>query len=208
MCTGMEILQVVATAFSAVQSINRGKEQQQFYDAQAAEQERRAAVERQNAEFQAAQADADAVAEREAGEVRASKTRKLGRSQQKEARAALAAAGVEVGAGTPLKIESAIGANAESDALQEILYGTRKGARLDQQAGLLRQYGAQTEAAGAASAGLSRQAGENAADKGTADAFGSVFSSGAKLLGDGWKRTAKAKTETYPLGDYPDVRIG
>lgn len=190
MCTGMEIFTIAATAFQAVSSMSQGSQKQDYYDAQAQERERQAAVEQRNAEFQAQQAEADASAERGAATVRADKVRKQGRQQQSEARAALAAAGVEVGAGTPVAIASTIGRNAEEDALNEIMFGARKADRLDQNAAVTRQYGADAVAAGSASADLSRRAGDNAAREGVTSAFGSVLSSGMKL-GDNWLKSGK-----------------
>ena len=157
MCTGMEIFTIAATAFQAVSSVSKGNQEKQYYDTKAAEQERVAGVEARNAQFQADQAQADAAAERGAATVKADKVRKQGRQQQSEARAALAAAGVEVGAGTPVKIGATIGRNAEEDALNEILYGDRTAAKLEQQAAMDRQYAQDTLTAGSASAGLSRQ---------------------------------------------------
>jgi len=151
-CTGLEIFAIASSAFSAVSQINQGRQQQKF------------------ANYQAEQAQADAQAEREVGMIKADKTRKAGRAQQSEARAALAASGVEVGAGTPLLIEGEIVRSAEEDALQEMLYGSRRGTRLD------------TEAQ------ASRMAGENAAAAGVRGAVGSVLSTGAQLMAPGWRR--------------------
>lgn len=152
MCTGVELfwLMAASTAVSAVSAIQQGKQEEKF------------------AEFQAEQANADAQAEREAGQVRGDKIRKAGKYQQAEAAAALAASGVEVGAGTPIKIDQQIGRNVEQDALNEILFGTRTGTRLDQQA-----QG-------------SRASGQNAASRGVQKAVGSVLSSGVSYYGRNW----------------------
>lgn len=116
MCTGLEILQVVGTVVSAVGQMSRGSQQQDW------------------AEWQAEQSRADAQVAREEGEVRAEKIRKLGRRQQSEARAALAASGVETGAGTAIVIDRQIGRDAEADAQQEIQAGQRRGQRYEQDA--------------------------------------------------------------------------
>lgn len=150
MCTGLEMFVIGTSAFKAAGDLKRGKQEEQF------------------ANFQANQANADAIAEREAAGVKADKIRKAGKSQQSEARAALAASGVEVGAGTPEKIETEIETSAEEDALNEILYGKRKGDRLDQDAELLRRSGR-----------LARQSSK-------ASAFGSLLSAGGEV-GKGWK---------------------
>jgi hypothetical protein len=165
MCTGLEILMIGSTALSAVNQINQGNQQKEFAD------------------YQAAQADADAQAEREMGQVRADKVRKAGRAQQSEARAALAAGGMEVGAGTALTIDEKIALSAEEDALQEILYGSRKGARLNQ------------EAQG------SRAAGRNARAAGYAGAAGSVLSAGARFYGPGWRTPVGPQQAPAPVED-------
>lgn len=170
MCTGLEIFAIASTAFSAVSSIQQGQQQQKYAD------------------YQAAQANADAQAEREAGQVQAKQVRKAGKYQQAEATAALAASGVEVGAGTPLKIDQQIGRNVEADALNTILYGTRTGARLDQQA-----------------QGL-RASGSNAAAAGVRSAFGSVLSAGSSYYGKGWG-SVRAEQPPAPVEDRV-IRIG
>jgi hypothetical protein len=114
MCTGfLEVLSLVGTAMSAIGQLNQGQQQQDYH------------------EYQAEQSRADAQAAREEGEVRADRIRRMGDAQQSEARAALAASGVEVGAGTPVRITQQIERDAEWDARQEMLSGERRGARLD-----------------------------------------------------------------------------
>jgi hypothetical protein len=117
MCGGFfEVLQLVGPILSAAGQLSRGRQQSDYY------------------EWQARQSAADAQAAREEGEVRAERTRRAGDRQQSEARAALAAAGVEVGAGTPVRIDQQIERDAEWDAQQELLLGRRRGARLDSDA--------------------------------------------------------------------------
>lgn len=159
-----------STAFNAISSIQQGRQEKKF------------------ANFQAEQANADAQAEREAGQVRADKIRKAGRYQQAEATAALAASGVEVKAGTPLKIAQEIDKNVESDALNEILFGSRTGSRLDQEA-----------------QGL-RAAGKNAATRGVQRAVGSVLSAGSSYYGRGWGGV-RAEQPPAPVEDRT-IRIG
>lgn len=170
MCTGLELFLIGSTVVSAGSQIAQGQQQKEF------------------ANFQAAQADADAQAEREAGIVAASKTRKAGKYTSAEATAALSGSGVEVTAGTPLKISQQIARNVEEEAMQEMLYGTRKGARLNQEA-----------------TGL-RAAGKNAARRGIVGAAGSMLSAGATLSSPGWKRVA-AEQAPAPVEDRT-VRIG
>lgn len=152
MCTGLEMFIIGSTAFSAVSAISQGNQQKKYYD------------------YQAAQAEADAQAARELGEVQAEKIRKAGAGQQSEARAALAASGVEVSAGTPLKIYQEIDRRAEEDAHQAILSGGRQGNRY------------------VSEARFSRMAGENARSSGFMRA-GSVLASGGLQIAKGWKGT-------------------
>lgn len=84
--------------------------------------------------YQADQARADAQAEKGAAQVQAEKIRKAGRQQQAQARASLAASGVDVNEGTSTIINQSIGANAEEDALTAILNGTNRANRLNAQA--------------------------------------------------------------------------
>lgn len=159
MCTGLEILSAMGTAFSVIGQLSQGSQQQDW------------------AEYQAEQAHADAQAAREEGEVRAEKVRKLGKKQQSEARSALAAAGVEVGAGSAVVIDRQIGRDAEEDAQQEILAGTRRGQRYDQEA----------EA--------SQIQGRNAMTR-------SVLGAGGALA-SGWRRS-RLTVNRYPVGNNPD----
>lgn len=162
--SAFELFQIGATAFSAISQISQGQQQQQYH------------------EFQAAQAAADAQAEREAGQVRAQKTRRAGRYQQSEARASLAASGVEIGAGTPMLIETEIDRRTEADALQDILLGSRRGSRLDQESQ------------------LQDRAGGNALAAGYAGGFRSVLAGGAEMIKPGWRRAPVENR--YP--DLPD----
>lgn len=165
MCTGLEILSsiggffsanagtiaAVSAGLSAVNQINQGRQAQKFHN------------------FQAEQAQADAQAEREAGQVRADRIRRAARAQAGEATAALAASGVSTGAGTPVKIVQDIETRGESDALQELLTGDRRGRRLDQQAD------------------GERASGKNALRTAVWGAGGSLLSTAADLYGPGWK---------------------
>lgn len=176
MCTGIEIAMIAATAFSAVSAVQQGQQQKKYN------------------EWQAAQAEAEAQAEREMGEIQGARVRRQGRSQQSEARAALAASGVEVGAGTPVQIQGEIERRSEVDALNYILYGERKGARLEQEAA------------------ASRLAGKNAQAAGYRGAIGSVLRGGAALSGPGWKtpRRDTGGDFLYDANSYDSgaVRIG
>lgn len=153
-------------AFSAISKISEGQQQKGQY------------------EFQAAQAQADANAEREAGVVRAGKVRQSALYQRSQATAALAASGVEAGAGSALVIDQDIVRKSEGDALQEILSGTRASDRSMQRADLARSSADRAESAG------------------YRNAFGSVLMTGSQLK-TGWGRTTPAPVEERSI-----VRIG
>lgn len=177
MCTGIEGLFATtagkvfaaATAFSAISSIQQGQQEKKF------------------ANFQAEQANADAQAAREQGQVTAEKIRKAGKFQQAEAVAALAASGVEVTAGTPLRIADEIKKRVEQDAFAEMLTGQRQGTRLDQEA-----------------QGF-RAAGKNAAARGAQRAVGSVLSAGAEYYGPKWNVKAPVEDRTNPPLNNPSL---
>jgi hypothetical protein len=144
MCSGLEqILMAVSTGLQVVGQLSRGQQQQDW------------------GEWQAEQARADAQAAREEGEVRGERIKKLAKRQQSEARAALAAAGVETGAGTAVVIDRQIGRDAEADAEQERLAGLRRGVRYEQE-------------------------GEAASIQGRNAATGSMLAAGATLA-TGWR---------------------
>lgn len=128
MCTGMEIFSIVSSGFQMVSQMNKGSQQQDM------------------ANYQAAQAQADAQVEREVAQVNADKIRKAAKSQQSSARSALAASGVVADAGTPLMIQGDIIDRGEQDALTELLTGSRKGQKLDTEASGLRVAGKNAKA--------------------------------------------------------------
>lgn len=162
MCISAGMMMAISTGFQVFSAISQGNQRADQLD------------------WQARQAGADAQAEREAGEVRADKTRKAGRAQQSQARAALAASGVEVGAGTPVKIVQQIARDAEGDAQSELLSGQDKARRLDSEA-----------------AGTSIAAG-NARTSGYMKAGGSLLAA-APTLAKGW-----TGMKSYPRGNNPD----
>lgn len=150
MCLSATTLLAISTGFSVVSALAMGQQQ--------ADQ----------AEWQAEQAAADAKAEREAADIRADKLRKAGKAQQSQARAALAASGVETGAGTPVKIDQEIMRDAEADAQQELLSGKYGAARLNSE-----------------SAGL-KLAADNARTKSYLRAGGSLLQGGSQIS-KGWQ---------------------
>lgn len=168
MCTGLEIAALIfsgaSTAYGISENRQQGKERKRLND------------------YQAQLAEADAQAEREAGEATASRIRRAGTFQQSEARAALSASGVEIGAGTPLLIEREIARGSEADALAAILQGTRGVARSEGEASLF------------------RMAGRNAVTAGNRAAFGSLLSGGAQAT-SGWKTSKRRTDGVVQVGD-------
>ena len=156
MCTGMEMIALAGSVVSAGTQISQGNQARKMGD------------------FQQRQAQADAQAEREAGVVLANQRRKQGERAQSAARASMAGSGVDTGSGTPVRLEAEIVRNAEEEALNEILYGNRKGARLEQEGE------------------IAQLAGKNRQTSGYMGAAGSLLSGGAQLA-RGWRAGAQQK---------------
>lgn len=116
--------------------------------------------------------------EKDAAVAQAEKIRKAARQQQAEATANLAASGISVGSGTPIRISNEIYKTSEQDAYQTILSGTR----------------AQTE--GNIQAGMLATAGQNAETTGYLNAGSSLLSGAASAYKAGWAR----KTPTTNTG--------
>lgn len=119
-----------------------------------------------------------AAQEKDAAVAQAEKIRKAARQQQAEATANLAASGISVGSGTPIRISNEIYKTSEQDAYQTILSGTR----------------AQT--AGGIQAGMLETAGQNAATTGYLNAGSSLLGGAASAYKAGWAR----KTPTAGTG--------
>lgn len=136
MCTGLELLAAGAVASSlAGTAISVAGQQQQGKAAQA------------QANYQAQVQENEAAAAQDAAQAQAEKIRLEGRRIAGQARAAQAASGVDVNAGSSLEAQRQIGLNSEQDALATILTGQRQGSTLRQQAGLTRASGANSRAA-------------------------------------------------------------
>ncbi|MNJ34153.1 hypothetical protein D3C77_288530 [compost metagenome] len=136
-----------------------------------------------NADAQSDQAQIDADNAASAAKVQADRIRRLARSQAGEANAALAASGVEVGAGTALNINQEIYQNAEEDAVMTILNGENQKKRGYVDAQNMSIYGQQQRSAA------------------NSQAVGSVLSAGAQA--GMWKASAKGKNGevTQPGGN-------
>lgn len=122
-------------------------------------------------EAQAQQTANQAAYEKDAARARAEKIRKMGKAQQGEAKAALAASGVKLGEGTALEVQKDIAQRAEEDALTAILQGDRYQQSADAEIEML------------------NKAGSNARSNANMASAGSILSSGMQL-GSNWKRSA------------------
>jgi len=130
------------------------------------------------ADFRAHQLEEDAAAEREASALRAQKIEREGRAQRGRAINDLASANLDVGSLSAVKIDKVIADRVEEDRMQEILYGNRRGAKLEEEVG------------------FTRRAGRNYRTGGYLGAAGSVLSAGATYYGGGWNRPRAT------LGEY------
>lgn len=120
---------------------------------------------KQAAGVQAELATRQAAQEKDAAVAQAEKIRRAGRQQQAEATANLAASGVSIGAGTPLRISNEIYRTSEQDAYQTILSGTRAQTAGEIQAGMLNSQGSNAMTAGILNAGSSLLSGAAATYK-------------------------------------------
>lgn len=113
-----------------------------------------------NADTQKNTAEANAELARRQGEqekdaavAQAEKIRKAARASAGQANAAMAAAGVSIGEGTPLRINEQIYKDSEDDAYSTLLTGTRRQASANAQAGMLQAEGRSAMTAGYLNAG-------------------------------------------------------
>ncbi|WP_407059340.1 hypothetical protein ACKZDW_04270 (plasmid) [Ralstonia syzygii subsp. celebesensis] len=132
---------------------------------------------RDQAETQAELSRRQAAQDQDAAMAQAEKIRRAARIQQGEATANLAASGVSVGAGTPLRISNEIYKNSEQDAYQTILSGNR------------------AYASGQAQAGIYDAAGSNAMTTGFLNAGSSLLGGVSAMYRSGWAKQ-KAATGT------------
>lgn len=154
------VVLVAAAAAGAYASIESGNQQKKMYKAQAQ------------------QASNEAAYRKDAAKAQAEKIRRMGALQKSEAKAALAASGVDVSEGTPLELQKSITQNSEEDALSALLGGKRA-----------------SESAMAEASMLS-QAGANAQKSGNMGAVTSVLGA-ASTYSSGWKSTAKKPSSEY-----------
>lgn len=135
-------------------------------------QQQQAKQQQQAYEAQAQQTANQAAYEKDAARARAEKIRKMGKAQQGEAKAALAASGVKLGEGTALEVQKDIGQRAEEDALTAILQGDRY------------------EKSANAEIDMLNTAGRNARSNANMSSIGTVLSSSATIAGSNWKRAS------------------
>lgn len=141
------------------------------------------------ANYQADQAQADANAAAGAANVRADRIRRAARYQQAEAQAGYAASGVDVGEGTPVKIDAKIAGNAEHDAMLTILDGQTQQGR------------------GGAEAVAFRGQGRDARSAANSASVATLINAGASAYG-GWKSTNAAGGVTAQQSAAPVVERG
>ncbi|RMV69943.1 putative phage protein [Pseudomonas caricapapayae] len=154
---------IAATAFSAYSTVQSGKQ---------------ASL---NAEAQSDQAQIDADGAASAAVVQADRIRRLARTQAGSANAALAASGVEVGAGTAININEEIIGNAEEDAALTIFNGENQKKR------------------GYVDASNIALNGQQAQSSANSQAVGSVLSTAAQA-GMAWKASATRNGTTAKVG--------
>lgn len=112
-------------------------------------------VQKQTAEVNAELQRREGEQQKDAAMAQAEKIRKAGAAQASQANAALAASGVSIGEGTPVRINEDIYKGSESDAYNTLLTGTRSQRTANDQAGLLQYQGKAAQTAGYINAGAS-----------------------------------------------------
>ncbi|MFM9434610.1 hypothetical protein ACFDR9_001670 [Janthinobacterium sp. CG_23.3] len=110
---------------------------------------------RQAADDNAELARRQGVQEKDAAVAQAEKIRKAARAQAGAANAALAASGVSIGEGTPVRINEEIYRDSESDAYSTLLTGSRRQRTNNDQAGILTNQGNAAMTSGVINAGAS-----------------------------------------------------
>jgi len=108
-----------------------------------------------NAEMARRQGEAD----KDAAVAQAEKIRKAARAQVGQANAALAASGISVGEGTPVRINEQIYRDSEEDAYNTILTGTRRQRSANDEAAIMRSQGNNALVGGLINAGSTVLAG-------------------------------------------------
>jgi len=110
-------------------------------------------TQKNTAEANAELARRQGAQEKDAAVAQAEKIRKAARATAGQANASMAAAGVSIGEGTPLRINEQIYKDSEDDAYNTLLTGTRRQASANTQAGMLQAEGQSAMTAGYLNAG-------------------------------------------------------
>jgi hypothetical protein len=134
---GVETMMIAAMVASAAGSIYTGVQASQAAD--------------DNAELSRRQG----VQEKDAAVAQAEKIRKAARAQAGAANASLAASGVAIGDGTPVRINEQIYKDSEDDAYSTLLTGTRRQNSANDQAGIMNSQGNAAMVGGLINAGTS-----------------------------------------------------
>lgn len=134
---GIEAVLIAAAVVSAGSAIYSGVQQKNAADT--------------NAELARREGNQQA----DAAVAQAEKIRKAARATAGQANASMAAAGVSIGEGTPVRITDQIYQNSESDAYSTLLTGTRRQQSANDQAGLMEYEGNAARTAGYLNAGAS-----------------------------------------------------
>jgi hypothetical protein len=93
--------------------------------------------------------------EKDAAVAQAEKIRRAGRAQAAQANAAMAASGVAIGEGTPIRINEQIYKDSEDDAYSTLLTGTRRKQTADDQGAIMISDGEAAKTSGYINAGAS-----------------------------------------------------
>jgi hypothetical protein len=134
---GVETMMIAAMVASAAGSIYTGVQASQAAD--------------DNAELSRRQG----AQEKDAAVAQAEKIRKAARAQAGAANASLAASGVAIGDGTPVRINEQIYKDSEDDAYSTLLTGTRRQNSANDQAGIMNSQGNAAMVGGLINAGTS-----------------------------------------------------
>jgi hypothetical protein len=135
MCTGIEIGLLASAVIGTTASIYQADTQAKAADA--------------NAEM----ARREGNQQKDAAMAQAEKIRKAGRAATAQANASMAAAGVAIGEGTPLRINEQINMDVEDDAYSTLLTGTRRQRSAEDEGMLMRYQGDSAKTAGYVNAG-------------------------------------------------------
>lgn len=183
----LDILSILGTAVSAVGSLYQGRQQQQYYEAQASRTRQQSEMQAAELERQRLYSLRDAAEERAAAAERSSKIRRAAAREVGRARASLAASGVSADVGSAVTIQDYISAAGESDAMAELVTGQRRSRSLTERADAYGRQAAYTRAGAAQEAAYLDDAASNAMR-------GGMVRAGSTLL-SGWLASERSKAK-------------